>query len=263
MGQMPLTDEFYKHITQTGLQWGRPIWWYDWQQPFEKLKITGASCFVLRFKTGYIGVTAAHVVNELFKARQHTASLACLIQLTHLNILNAIIDADNELDIATFRISEEKVRSSGVHAFDVSDQWPPEIQIKHQMPIQLVGFPECLREIDYAGGSVSCGAYQALALVEDYNEREIIVIYDPEQSRGSPRLLPLGLNMSGCSGGPAIMHHTRNFIHRWYPVGLILGGPLGEGEGDSASYDTIRIRRIDCIDPNGHIRFPDTGWLPP
>jgi len=262
MGQMPLTDEFYKHITQTGLQWGRPIWWYDWQQPFEKLKITGASCFVLRFKTGYIGVTATHVVNELFKARQHTASLACLIQLTHLNILNAIIDADNELDIATFRISEEKVRSSGVHAFDVSDQWPPEIQIKHQMPIQLVGFPECLREIDYAGGLVNCGAYQALALVEDYSEREIIVIYDPEQSRGSPSLLPLGFNMSGCSGGPAVIHHTRNFIHRWYPVGLILRGPHGQGEGDSANYDMIRIRRIDCIEPDGHIRVPGTGWLP-
>jgi hypothetical protein len=131
------------------------------------------------------------------------------------------------------------------------------------MPIQLVGFQECLREIDYAGGSVNCGAYQALALVEDYTDREIIVIYDPEQSRGSPGLLPLGLNMSGCSGGPAVIHHTRNSTHRWYPVGLIVGGPCGQqGEGDSANYDTIHIRRIDCIEPDGHIRVPDTGWLP-
>jgi hypothetical protein len=256
-------DELYKQIAQTGLQWCRPIWWYDWQQPFEKLKITGASCFVLRFKTGYVGVTAAHVVNELLKARRCTPSLACLIQLTHFNILNAIIDANDKLDIATFRISEEQVRSSGVQAFDVSAQWPAEIQINRQMPIQLVGFPEFLREIDYASGSVSCGAYQALALVEDCHDREIIVIYDPEQSWGSPGLLPLGLNMSGCSGGPAVIHHTRNSIHRWYPVGLILGGRHGQGEGDSASYDAIRIRRIDCIAPDGHIQTPDTGWLPP
>jgi hypothetical protein len=268
MARMPFNsaedaDEFCKQITQVGLQWGRPIWWYDWQQPFEKLKITGASCFVLRFKTGYIGVTAAHVVNELFRARRHTPSLACLIQLTHLNILNVIIDMNDNLDIATFRISEKQVQSSGVQALDVSTEWPPEIQIERQMPIQLVGFPEFLRKIDYGGGSVNCGGYQALALVEDYNDREIIVIYDPAESQGSPKLLPLGFNMSGCSGGPAVIHHIRNFVHRWYPVGLILRGPHGQGEGDSASYDTIRIRRIDCIDPDGHIRIPDTGWLPP
>jgi hypothetical protein len=209
----------------------------------------------------YVGVTAAHVVKELLKARRCTPSLACLIQLTHFNILNAIIDANDKLDIATFRISEEQVRSSGVQAFDVSAQWPAEIQINRQMPIQLVGFPEFLREIDYASGSVSCGAYQALALVEDCHDREII--NDPEQSWGSPGLLPLGLNMSGCSGGPAVIHHTRNSIHRWYPVGLILGGRHGQGEGDSASYDAIRIRRIDCIAPDGHIQTPDTGWLPP
>jgi hypothetical protein len=63
-------DAFCKQIAQVSLRWGRPIWWYDWQQPFERLRITGASCFVLGFKTGYIGVTAAHVVNQLFEARR-------------------------------------------------------------------------------------------------------------------------------------------------------------------------------------------------
>jgi hypothetical protein len=33
-------------------------------------------------------------------------------------------------------------------------------------------------------------AYQALAIVEDYKDREIVTIYDPEQSQGSPRSLP-------------------------------------------------------------------------
>jgi hypothetical protein len=142
--------------------------------------------------------------------------LACLIHLTHFNILTAIIDMNDTLDIATFRILEAQVRSTGIQPFDVSAQWPPEITINRQTPIQLVGFPECLREIDYFGGSVNYGAYQALALVEDYNDREIVTIYDPERSLGSPRLLPLGFNMSGCSGGPAIVHHTRNGIRRWH-----------------------------------------------
>jgi hypothetical protein len=99
-------DEFCKQITQAGLRWGRPIWWYDWQKPFEKLKITGASCFVLRFKTGFIGVTAAHVENQLLKTRRYTASLDRRLQLTPFNLLYAVIETNDDLDIATFRISE-------------------------------------------------------------------------------------------------------------------------------------------------------------
>jgi len=65
-------DEFQKQIAQAALRWGRPVWWYDWGQPFEKLEITGATCFVLKFKARYVGVTAAHVVKEILKARQYT-----------------------------------------------------------------------------------------------------------------------------------------------------------------------------------------------
>jgi len=140
---------------------------------------------------------------------------------------------------------------------------PPDRLIARQMPIQLIGFPECLRVIDHAGSSVTCKAYGALALVEDYSDRDIITIYDPAQSQGMPTLLPLGFNMSGCSGGPAVIHETRNGIHRWYPVGLILRGPRGEAQGEAAKFDMIRIRRIHCIDEDGRIRAESTGWLPP
>jgi hypothetical protein len=255
--------EFQDQISQIGLRWGRPIWWYDWQRPFEELKITGASCFVLRFKDRCVGVTAAHVVRELLSARRGTASLDCRITLTPLNLLNAVIDWNEQLDIATFSISDEQVEASEVQPLDVSAQWPPpDGLIEKQMPLQLVGFPQCLRIIDYAHRSVTCQAYGALTLVEDYSEREIITVYDPAQCTGKPHLLPLGFNMSGCSGGPAVIHQTRNGVHRWYPVGLILRGPLGQGEGDAANSDIIHIGRIDCIDENGRIQTPNVGWLP-
>ena len=256
-------DEFQKQITQAALRWGRPVWWYDWGQPFEKLEITGATCFVLKFKARYVGVTAAHVVKEILKARQYTPSLDCRIQLTPLYLPLAVIDMNDDLDIATFAISEQQVKDSGVQPFDVSVQWPPpDGLIAKKMPIQLVGFPECLRVIDYEGSSLICQAYGALALVEDYSEREITTVYDPAQSLGIPSLLPLGFNMSGCSGGPAVIHHTRNGVHRWHPVGLILRGPLGQAEGEAANFDIIRIRRIDCIQDDGRIRATRTGWLP-
>jgi hypothetical protein len=256
-------NEFLKQITEAGLRWCQPIWWYDWQQPFEKLKMTGASCFALKFKTRYVGVTAAHVVQQILKARQNTPSLDCRIHLMPFFFPFAVLDMNDDLDIATFAISEQQVQNAEIQAFDVSVKWPPPDRlITRQMPIQLIGFPECLRIIDYAGSSVICQAYQGLALVEDCNDREIITIYDPAQSRGTPTLLPLGFNMSGCSGGPAVIHETRNGIHRWYPVGLIVGGPK-QGEGAAAEFDIVRIQRIDCIDEDGRIRAASTGWLPP
>ena len=234
-----------KQITEAALRWGRPIWWYDWQQPFEKLKITGASCFVLKFKTRYVGVTAAHVVRELLEARRYTPSLDCRLQLMPFNLLHAVIDLNDDLDIATFSISEQQVQNAGAQAFDVSVKWPADTIITPQMPIQLVGFPECLRVIDHAGSSVICPAYGMLALVESCSDREIITIYDPEQSRGSPTLPPLGFNMSGCSGGPAVIHETRNGIHRWYPVGLMLRGPCGQGVDRYAI--AIRIDQLEVV----------------
>jgi hypothetical protein len=47
-----------------------------------------------------------------------------------------------------------------------------------------------------------------------------------------------------------------------YPVGLTTGGPFGQGKGVAASFDMIRIRRINYIDPHGRIQAASTGWLP-
>ena len=88
------------------------------------------------------------------------------------------------------------------------------------------GFTLVPLNFHYKGGLVTSHAYQALGLVEHVTDQDIITIYDPEQSRGSPALPPLGFNMSGCSGGPAVLHYMRNGIHRMYPVGLIAGGSL-------------------------------------
>jgi hypothetical protein len=43
---------------------------------------------------------------------------------------------------------------------------------------------------------------------------------------------------------------------------VIVGGPLGQGEGDAASFALIHIRRIDCTIEEGLIGSPGNGWLP-
>ncbi len=208
-------------------------------------------------------MTAAHVVRHFQRAKAKTASLVCQLHVMPFDLERALIDINDVLDIATFAISERDLKTSISEAFDVTTEWPAEDVVKPRAPIQLIGYPENIRIIDPSDRSAVFQAYGAFSVVEDFTEREIVVVYDPKKGIGAPTLPPLGYNMSGCSGGPAIIHETRNGLHRWHPVGLVIGGPK-QGDGAAAEFDIIRIRRIDCIDPNdGHIRVADVGWLPP
>ncbi|WP_166121483.1 hypothetical protein, partial [Acetobacter farinalis] len=73
---------------------------------------------------------------------------------------------------------------------------------------------------------------------------------------------PLGYNMSGCSGGPVLMHGDRKGLHRWFIVAMVIRGPNGAGKGDAGVFDIITLRRIDAIQPNGKIKQDPVGWLP-
>jgi hypothetical protein len=251
-----------EQIADAALRWCRSLCWHDANESLRTKKVTGASCFFLRFRTRYVGVTAAHVIRQFQAAKAETPSMVCQLQVMPFDLGNATIDVNDDLDIATFEVSARNLRTVGANAFDVSAQWPPDVTIERGASIQLIGFPEEIRMINPADRSAIFQAYGALAVVEDCNDRDIITVYDPNQVIAAPTKPALGFNMSGCSGGPGVIHETRNGIHRWAPVGLIVGGPRGQAEGEAAQFDIIRIRRIDCIDEDGRIRMASTGWLP-
>lgn len=255
-------NAFRGEIAAAGLRYARPICWHDNDKTFPK-EIVGASCFVLRFATGLVGVTAAHVVREFQRAKATTRSLVCQLRLMSFDLDGALIDIDDSLDIATFAIAEWQLKKTLTDAFDVSARWPLDGIVKPDASIQLIGYPENIRLINSVEKSAIFNAWGALDFIQDFNEREIILTYEPERVLGAPTKPPLGYNMSGCSGGPAIVHELRaSNLHVWYPVGLIVGGPKF-GEGDAAEFDIIRVRRIDCIQPSGRIlRESDGGWLP-
>jgi hypothetical protein len=122
--------------------------------------------------------------------------------------------------------------------------------------------------ITRADRSAEFRAWGALAAVECVTRDEILITYDPaivEPTAWAPNLPPLGFNLSGCSGGPVLVHGTRNGLLRWFAVGLIADGPKEQAkQGEAAEFDMIRLRRIDIIQPDGTIKQPaeDTGWLP-
>jgi hypothetical protein len=138
--------------------------------------VTGASCFFLRFQTRHVGVTAAHVVRHFERAKAGTPSLVCQLHVMPFDLERALIDIDDDLDIATFAISEHDLKTSLSDPFDVSSEWPSDGVVKHNAAIQLVGYPANLRIIDPSDRSALFLAWGALAFVEDFTQDEIFLV---------------------------------------------------------------------------------------
>jgi hypothetical protein len=236
------------------------IYWHDGNLPPPK-ELRGGSCFVLRFRRRLVGVTARHVVQAYRDAKAEIATLVCQLWNIRFDIAERIIDEDKTLDIATFDVSEQELLSIGGHEIDCRGAWPPPNPVKGSI-ISVAGFPELQREA-YSGNSADFRSYVGMTVVDDITDRQIITTYDPKRDHdlsGTAGLPPLGINLSGCSGGPVLMHSDNRGIYRWCAVGLIAAGPKCSS-GDTSGQDYILIRRIHCIDENGKLTGTG-GWLP-
>lgn len=242
----------------------RPLIWHDASLPWPK-RLSGGTCFILRFDNGLIGVTAEHVVQAFEDSKMLHPSNICLLRTVPLDLVSAIVDRDAELDIATFRITEDQLRMSEAMVIDCrSPGWPPPTPDRGR-ELSLAGFPEALKEVS-PHHLVKFKAFAYLARVEDVGTRDIIVSYDPRRDgrmRAAPELPDLGANLSGCSGGPVLMHVERKGIHRWFPVGLIVAGPGDLPDGMRRQFDLLRIKRVNYVNRDGTIRRKqESGWLP-
>ena len=257
-----MPQEFFDEIADFTLRVCTPIYWHDNRKPFPK-DVQGASCFFLRLDDGTVGITADHVVDAYHAARRQTPTVVCQVRQAEFDLDAALIDRDQRLDLATFAVSEAQIEAIKAVVIDCRGDWPPP-KPEQTKKISFAGFPEIIRVV-HADRSADFNAYGGLDVVEDVTDSEIIFSYDPErvQPLKAPKP-PLGINLSGCSGGPVLMHGTRNCLHRWFPVGLLIGAPKGVGTGEFASLDIIRARRIDSLKPDGTLKkASSSGWLPP
>lgn len=273
--RVPIKPEemaLYKEVTALTMKVARPLVWHDVRKPWPK-RLVGGTCFILRFRTGLVGVTAAHVIKAFEDARKQAAKIECLLRTVPFDITGAKIAQDDTLDIVTFRVTEDQLIGSEAAAIDCTLNWPPPTPDKGR-ELSVAGYPnEIQMEFSYSRREFKF--YVNLTRVEDINEREIVTIYDPQRDfrlRAAPELPDLGANLSGCSGGPVLMHAERNGLHRWFPVGLIVQGPRASSETAQQGWDSLRIRRIHSakkdgsiiysVKDDGSIQNSNVGWLP-
>jgi hypothetical protein len=240
----------------------RPLIWHDVREPWPK-RLLGGTCFILRFDAGLIGVTAEHVIKAFEEAKKPGTKIVCLLRTVLFDVTDAIVARDAELDIATFSVTEDQLIGSEAVAIDCRPGWPPP-EPDRGTALSLAGFPEELKKAS-PYSSVEFRAYVNQLFVEGVTEREIIATYEPQRDirvRAAPEFPDLGANLSGCSGGPALMHVEHNGLHRWFPVGLIVQGPGAASDDTLREYDTFRFRRIHFVNADGSINNPNVGWLP-
>jgi hypothetical protein len=239
----------------------RPLIWYDLRESWPK-RLLGGSCFILRFDLGLIGVTAEHVITAFEAEREKRgAAIGCLLRTIPFELTDAIVDRDAELDIATFSVTEDQLIKSEATEIDCRPEWPPPTPDKGR-ELSLAGFPDELK--NESSHPIEFRPYANLSRVEDVTYRDIIATYEPQRDiriRATPELPDLGANLSGCSGGPVLMHAERNGFHRWFPVGLILRGPRA-ASASLRGCDIFRFRRVHFVNADGSIRHQNVGWLP-
>lgn len=239
-----------------------PLYWHDQDAGWPRT-VRGGSSFVMRFPDRLVGVTAAHVVDIYYQEAAQVRRLTSQLGKIAFDLHEKVLDLDAEADIATFSVSQEEMARIGAPAFDCRTEWPPPVP-QAGSPIGLIGFPEQLilpKEI----ASAEFPAYGALTIADDVSERDIIVTVDPTREvplARSAALPPLGMNLSGCSGGPAVFHTFRSGMLVWHPVGIVIGGAGDRPEGAMQEFDIIRLRRINSIRSDGTIERRSSGWLP-
>jgi hypothetical protein len=203
------------------LKVARPLIWHDRTKGWPK-RLDGATCFFLRFHEGVISVTANHVVSAFESAVAANPNTVCQLRESPVfDLLAAIIARDGTRDIATFTVSEALLSQIDAIPLDCRDNWPPP-EPQPSWLISACGFPESMR-ITKADRTAEFRAWGALAAVEGVTRDEILITYDPaivKPAAWAPHLPPLGFNLSGCSGGPVLVHGIRNSLLRWFAVGL-------------------------------------------
>jgi hypothetical protein len=244
------------------LKVARPLFWHIGMR--NSGVPTGGSAFILQFEHRLVVVTADHVIDQYFADLKGDDRTVCQLAKSQVWPEKSLIARSAKLDIATFEIEPAQIGRAEAETIDCRGAWPPP-GVEEGDTLTLTGFLDKQRN-KIGPAHYEMQAWGAHGIADAVTDWDIVTVYEPDRvliARYDVPKPPLGFNMSGCSGGPALLVKQVNGSLRWFPVGLIYKGPVGKAaEGELAGLDRIYIRRIHFLNPDGTINEPDTGWLP-
>jgi hypothetical protein len=224
-----------------------PFWWTRGDGSY----CTGTLCVV---HTGerLIGITAAHVHRWVLEGEYAPPDGHCQIGATSFEPAKRLIDISDELDIATYELSEIQANAARAD-IHFATEWPPAL---NSTDWYLVGgWPWELSQTSRARDDhVTHNFLSFITRLQNSSEDSLSFLTETATAAAwGPRGLPDGTQLGGMSGGPIFRVCESERIVR-----LALVGTIYEYHSD---YEIIQARPCSLIDARG--RLLDRGYLPP
>lgn len=225
-----------------------PFWWHEdydvdeiRENPRPLTRANGTICFV---DTGErtLGVTNDHVYQSFLDAIGADPSLICQIGGATFDPQGRLVDRDQELDLATFDVSEVLANASLSHIHR-APTWPPH-EAQQGTLVIFGGWPGNLRE-ERPGELGAFFASFITRLDESSDERVAAVLNMQEGIPTGDLVLPTSPDLGGASGGPV-------FEIREKPrVSLTLVAFIYEYH---RSYEIVFARHASFVNADGTLR---------
>ena len=227
-----------------------PFWWSS-KLPVERearVAANGTVCFI---NTGvrHLGVTADHVYRGFLKAKQELPDVDCQFGGNTFDPERHYIDSspEDELDLATFEVSEVFVNSSFGHYHHNAIKWPPQ-PVRQGEAVMYGGYPQILRkprtrEVDFY-------RQYFISRVTDVDDKRGLIL-DPQPENmywPAHEGEPINMKWEGHSGGPVYRvidaKLDGELVDRVEVVGFIY----------QTIMDVMLCRPSSFINPDGTIR---------
>ncbi len=236
-----------------------PIYWCV--NPFDANSIlNNGTCFAVKISGKIIGITAGHVLyggqESYFSQKDKYPDLELAIRnLPITDMKERVIDYDQGLDIATFKLTEDEVKQIGFRVYErAAEKWPPPPPQKEK-GIVFMGFPSEKRKVINKKVIEFEGVTECL-VVTDIGPKHLDIQIRLKDLRSlSGEAIPaLDRNLGGYGGAP-VWVVSSGLGELWWPGGMIYQMPRNLGadkDGEEVVY--IIARRLNVINADGTLQ---------
>jgi len=210
--------------------------------------VSGGSCGFIKTPDRTFAVTAAHVIRSCIEILDQKMGRVLVGQCQVENFVDCVVDINDVLDIATFRVPEDAlkyIRAKPGWEPRFSDYWPPQAP-EVGTNVFFAGWPGKIRD-DNEGGFV-LRPLSANLLVSSMSEHRISICREHEHEIPSENTVPNNFDYGGLSGAPLFSLMVSNGLLIPCFVGVII-----EAHND---YDLIQGVKGQYIKSDGTIQMP-------
>jgi hypothetical protein len=246
-----LTNGLGLNVLHSGLAFAVPLWWLRDDQG-HVLRLRNGSAFLVDYGHGLFAVTAAHVFAEYREAKKTAHRIVCQLGHALFDPEMRLISCRDELDIATFRVSEDEAKQIKKPAVKPDPPiWEPLNPAVGNFAF-FAGFPAQTRGMTSSGDFVTA-PYFAMPAITSVTDHQITCRLDREKmiDLGGNGLPPVGYDIGGISGGPLLVP---TLVRQGALEGVVwrLGGVIVQAAKGELFEQFVAVR-AHYIQPDGRI----------